>query len=572
MSEVGTSARKRRWPWLVLAGSAVVIASVYVAGYFYTGTRLAAETTIAQVDVGGKTPDDAVQALEAGVEVRVAQPLSVVSGEQTFELSPDEIGLTLNAEESVAAAGGRRSWDPRVMLDQLFGGTDHPPVIDIDDGALEAAVNQIAEAIDQPVVEALIEFPEATPTAREPEAGLELSRDQAAEAIAGAYLMTSEPIELTPETVDPQVDSDGLAEAMTNIAVPAMSAPVTINVADMSADLPVTAYAPALRVEVIDGELQAVIDPEALAEPLSDAATGIGNQAQDAQIAIVNGRPQITASETGIGLDAEVMAAELIDVITESGEQRAVTVEATVVEPDFTTEDAEALGIKERVSTFTTNYPHADYRNINQGRAAEILNNTLIKPGETFSFNDTVGERTVANGFTSGIVINQGVFREELGGGVSQVVTTTYNAAFFAGLEDVEHHPHAFYIDRYPVGREATVYYGSLDLRFRNPFDTGIVIRAFINPSSPGAQGSMTVEMWGTTVYDIEAGESERRNFRTPGTRYDNTAQCVSQSPATGFDIDIYRHFYQNGQRIRTETTTANYQAADRVICGPEPG
>src|SRR5690606_29297384 len=107
---------------------------------------------------------------------------------------------------------------------------------------------------------------------------------------------------------------------------------------------------------------------------------------------------------------------------------------------------------------------------------------------------------------------------------------------FFAGLEDVEHHPHAFYIDRYPVGREATVYYGSLDLRFKNSLENGVLIRAFVNPSAPGSQGAMTVQMWGTKQYDIEAGESPRRNFRSPGTRYDDTGACVPQAPITGFD------------------------------------
>ena len=113
--------------------------------------------------------------------------------------------------------------------------------------------------------------------------------------------------------------------------------------------------------------------------------------------------------------------------------------------------------MKEKVSDFVTYFPYAEYRNINQGRAAELIDGTLVRPGETFSFNGTVGERTEENGFTTGFIISNGVFAEELGGGVSQVVTTTYNAAFFAGMDDVTHTPHSFYIDRYPLGREATV-------------------------------------------------------------------------------------------------------------------
>lgn len=577
MSEVSSTSKsakpfwKRNLPWLAAAGTFATLAAVYVGGYLYVGDRLPSNATIAGVEVGGLSPDAAAETLIAGVADRADQPITLVHDEQTLEFLPEAIGLELDVDESVAQAGGERSWNPIKIVDYFTGGSDHPPVLQVDESALDTAVESIGESVNQPVVEALIEFPDATPVATEPEAGLEIDPEETGQSLIDAYLQTTEPIELEPQAVEPQVDAEGLREAMTTIAEPAMAGPVTVNAGEATVELPVTAFAPALTVEVVDGEMQPVIDAEALAEPLRDSVTGIGEQAVDAQIRFEGGRPVIIPSENGIGLDPEEVATELVGVVTESGETRAITVEATVVEPEFTTEDAEALGINERISTYTTNYPHAEYRNINQGRAAEILNNTLIKPGETFSFNDTVGRRTEANGFTSGIVINQGVFREEMGGGVSQVVTTTYNAGFFAGLEDVEHHPHAFYIDRYPVGREATVYFGSLDLRIRNQFDTGVLIRAFVNRSTPGTQGSITVEMWGTKVYDIEAGQSERRNHRAPGTRYDATPQCVSQSPVAGFDIDIYRHFNQNGQRIRTETTTANYQAADRVICGPQP-
>ncbi|MFI5427564.1 VanW family protein [Aeromicrobium sp. UC242_57] len=209
---------------------------------------------------------------------------------------------------------------------------------------------------------------------------------------------------------------------------------------------------------------------------------------------------------------------------------------------------------------------------MNQGRAAELINGTIIKPGGTFSFNDIVGERTVANGFTTGTVINGGVFREELGGGVSQVATTMYNAGFFGGMEDVEHHPHAFYINRYPKGREATVYFGSLDLRWKNPTEYGVLVRSYVEKSTPSSPGKMHVELWSTKVYDkITAGSSGERNGRAPGKQYDDTPACVPQAPINGFDIDIYRTFYKDGKKVKTETDTANYQAADHVICGKKP-
>jgi vancomycin resistance protein YoaR len=325
-------------------------------------------------------------------------------------------------------------------------------------------------------------------------------------------------------------------------------------------------------VQVQDGSLTPVLDAEKLAKPLTDSTTGIGTKAVDATVVIKDGKPVVVPGKEGLGLQPQEMATKLVPALTRTGAERTVEVEAKVVEPQFTTDDAEALKITEKVGEYETEFPYAEYRNINQGRAAELLDGTIVKPGETFSFNDVVGERTVANGFTTGTVINGGVFREELGGGVSQVATTMYNAGFFGGMDDVEHHPHAFYIDRYPVGREATVYFGSLDLRWKNATDYGVLVRSYVRKSTPSAPGKMHIELWSTKVWDkIEAGASPRRNGRATGTQYDPTDRCVPQAPVAGFDIDIYRMFYKDGKKVKTETDTANYQAADRVVCGKKP-
>ena len=110
-----------------------------------------------------------------------------------------------------------------------------------------------------------------------------------------------------------------------------------------------------------------------------------------------------------------------------------------------------------------------------------------------------------------------------------------------------------------------------LDLRFKNPSPYGVLIRAYVVKSRPGVQGQMHVELWSTKVYDIKASTSGKRNLKSPGTQYDSTDKCVPQDPIQGFDIDVFRTFYQGGKKIKTETDTAVYQAADHVICGKKP-
>lgn len=568
----GDRPKKRRWPAYTLLGAAAVLGAAYVGGYFLTGVRMPDETTISGIDVSGQSPKEARSTLVSDLVPRTEQPIMLTFEDTDFEIKPADAGLQLDLDASVDDAGGARSWDPRDMFALLVGDNPHDAVISADSSKFNSVLGTLGEAVNVEVVEAQITFPDAKPTARAPKEGRAVDGPATTEVIEQAYVADNGEGEVATKVLAPAVDQAGLDEAMDGIAATAVSGPVKLEVGDDTIDLPVTAFAPALVIRVEDGELGPFIDPEKLAKPLTDSTTGIGSKAVDATVKIEDGKAVVVPGKAGVGLQPEEMSTKLLPAIQAEGDDRSISIEATKVDPSFTTDDAKALKITEKISEFETTFPFAEYRNINQGRAAEILDGTIVKPGETFSFNDTVGERTEANGFTTGTVINGGVFREELGGGVSQTVTTTYNAAFFAGMEDTEHHPHTFYLDRYPTGREATVYFGNLDLRFKNPTDYGVLIRSYIVPSKPGSNGVMHVEMWSTKVWDeVKAGASERRNFRTPGIQYDDSNRCVPQGPVQGFDIDIYRTFIKDGKNVKSETDTAVYQAADRVVCGPKP-
>jgi vancomycin resistance protein YoaR len=316
-------------------------------------------------------------------------------------------------------------------------------------------------------------------------------------------------------------------------------------------------------------ELQAVLDEKALLAALTPKMRTIALAPRDASIRIVGGRPKVVPGRTGVTFDPKDVTGPFLDVLTRTGEARTLTVRSVAAKPGLTTPDARKLGVTEKVSSFTTNFPYASYRNVNLTRAASLVNGTLLTPGETFSLNETVGERTAENGFTKGFIISDGVFREDFGGGVSQVATTLFNAAFFAGLEDVEHKPHSFYIDRYPVGREATVAWGSVDLRFKNTTPYGVLIQADVDKSSPSRQGAMNVSMWSTKYWDVKAGLSARHNTTPPKTRRLSGPECVPNDGYSGFDIDVYRLFYRAGsdKLDHRETMHTRYTPSDTVVC-----
>jgi hypothetical protein len=308
-----------------------------------------------------------------------------------------------------------------------------------------------------------------------PRTGRSLDPSDTLTALQSAFL-EDDPgtVALETATVTPDIDDADVQEALDTFASPAVAAPVTLAFEGSNVKVFPADFTAALSLVPTNGELVPTLDAAKLSEVVAGKVTT--GAPVDATVALVGGRPQVVPAKPGVTFDPAELEAGFLDAVAEPQGERTLALTAKVAKPDFTTKEARALKVVEQVSTFTTYFPYAEYRNVNIGRAAEIIDGTLLKPGETFSLNDTVGERTEENGFTKGYIINDGILVQDLGGGVSQMATTLFNAMFFAGLEDVEHKPHSFYIDRYPIGREATVAWGAVDLRFRNDTPYGVLI------------------------------------------------------------------------------------------------
>jgi vancomycin resistance protein YoaR len=360
---------------------------------------------------------------------------------------------------------------------------------------------------------------------------------------------------------------------MDEFANPAMSAPVILVLDGENVVVRPEAYSSALSMKAEEGKLEPRVNKKKLTAAIESAMEKGSLSPEPATVRLVGGQPKVIPGKNGVTFDPDEVAEEFLTLVVQNDNKRTTEIKTVVDRPDFTTRDARKLRINEVVSSFTTEFPHADYRNTNLGRAAQLVNGTVLKPGETFSLNGTVGERTAENGFTEGYIISDGVYKEDFGGGVSQVATTLFNAAFFAGLEDVEHKPHSFYIDRYPIGREATVVWGALDLKFKNDTPYGVLIESWVDPSTPSSSGRMNVRMWSTKYWDITAGVSERYDITEEKTRYIQGKNCVPHEGYGGFDIDVYRYFRRHGsdELVRKETMHTTYTPSDTVVCGKEP-
>ena len=401
----------------------------------------------------------------------------------------------------------------------------------VDQGRMDALVARLDAFAGTPATDGAIEFGRDRIKVTDPVVGERLDADETRAALEAAYLQDDPTAELTLHDQAPDIDAADVQKAMTRFANPAMSGSVRLLFGRTPVRLQPREYAPALGMRAEDSRLVPDLDEAVLRKLVGDAVAADGAPV-DASVTLVDGKPKVVPAKPGVVYHQSDVNDAFLSLVTRDLGKRSMKVKARVAEPDFTTRDARRLRIREKVSSFTTYFPYAEYRNTNIGRAAEIVDGTVLEPGETFSLNDTVGERTRKNGFTEGFIISDGIFAEDLGGGVSQLATTLFNAMYFAGLEDVEHKPHSFYIDRYPVGREATVAWGSVDLRFRNDTPYGVLIDAHVTPSTPSSQGVVTVSMWSTKYWDITSTTSGRYRFVRP-RRAPCTPTTATRTPGT---------------------------------------
>jgi vancomycin resistance protein YoaR len=309
-------------------------------------------------------------------------------------------------------------------------------------------------------------------------------------------------------------------------------------------------------------KMVAELTEDGVSDSLKPQLSATEKPGRDATLDFATGAPVVVPSQDGRGIDYAKTINALMPVLTKAAPRQITAVYAD--QPaKVTTEDINKMGITGEISTFTTGGFAADSGQ-NIKRAAEQINGTIVKPGETFSLNAVTNPRTVANGYVEAGIIEDGHPARGVGGGVSQVATTTYNAAYFAGMVDVAHKEHSFYISRYPVAREATVFDNVIDLKFRNDGPTAVMIRTIWTPSS------LTVKLYGTKRYEVTSTTGPRTN-ETPPTpvTIPKGQPCSPSQGAPGFTASDTRTLknLQTGE-VTTQKRTVKYNPSPIVICG----
>jgi len=410
-----------------------------------------------------------------------------------------------------------------------------------------------------------IVFHGTTPTAIAPVTGIAISHGQAVAAIKASYLASTSPVALPVQTIQPSVTAAAVQTALTTIAQPAVASPIALVVGTNAVQLSPAVIAANLTFQPSGGALLPVLNSQGIEDTVgSTAFASLQTPSKDASFDVRSGTPVLIPSVEGGTADLSKLGSSISAVLTQPA-PRTITVPAKGVDPAFTTADAQKLGVKEMVSTFTTHHPCCASRVTNIHTIANIVNGAIVMPGATFSLNKFVGPRDTKRGFVLAPMIEDGLFEDSVGGGISQFATTLYNAVFFAGIKDITHQPHSYYISRYPAGREATVSYPDPNLIFQNDEPTAIVITTSYTGTS------LTVTFWGTKYYDVTSTSSARYAPTTTGTVYNPRPDCEASAGEGGFQIDIAQTLSQNGVVVKVNHIHTKYQPEPIIICGPSP-
>ncbi|MEX2322761.1 MAG: VanW family protein [Acidimicrobiia bacterium] len=517
------------WAWL---GVVFALDRVANAG------EVLGRVTVADTHLGGLTEDEA-RATIAQLHQRLAnEPITVVVEGTEFTLAPREVGFWLDEDALLdQAMGAGRDGNvldqmQRWLFTTVGGGTRALDGTGTYSRDSLLAILRLWErlAIADPPTEGGIAVLAGVVIPVYPTAGNGIDFEATADLIEAEIFGARNPVTaLTEYRVPVLTDAD--VDVAVGRAERLVAGPVTLSkiVPEASVTFPRSVLLDAISSRVIgtdaDPQIDVFFQVGSLVQFLAPDRESIETPPRDAQVVIGPfDRPLILRGAPAALLDLAALPKAVFDAAASVSRTGPLPMRDGAP-PEFTTEDAEALGIRNLLYTATTFYESGGTesnrnRVINIQTMADAVNGVIVMPGEVFSINEFIGQRTLEKGYRrAGAIIGPIIYccdhPANIGGGVSQFATTMYNAIFWSGLEDVEHTPHTLYISRYPMVREATLGYPDPDLKFRNDTDNAVYIK------TEHTSTSVTVKFFGDNGgLVIEAILGEKQDFTEPEIYY----------------------------------------------------
>ncbi len=593
---------KSRWRMrATLVAIVVVVLVVALVGFELVANagRVHRGVSVAGVELGGVRQAEAKRMLDRELAKRAADPVVLVASETTAAVSAKQVGLSYDTTSLAQAAydygrSGELVRDVRDRVRVVFSHEDLTATPVAASGRAEAVVAAFARSVDVAPKDAGVVITGTRVSVTPSASGTEVDRDSTKRLLLAAFAASDHTVDVPLRTAAPTV-TDVAATVAADEAKEMLAADVEIaydsdrwtfapeaiakwiafrRTSDASASAgssaagtsPVGSLEPTGDPEHV--RLEAFVDPAQVRKLVLPKIGAVGRPAKDATFQVSSGSVSIVPSRDGVGPDVNSLALELSQVLKDPERARTVALRTRRVPPKITTAKAQTMGIKERLSRFTTTYAASNKPRVaNIHTLADAIDGTLIEPGGTFSFNGTVGPRTAAKGYQEAPAIVDGKLVPQLGGGICQVGTTLFNTVFEAGLPVAERRNHSFYISHYPKGRDATVSWGGPDFKFRNDTDHWVLLVAAYSDSS------LTIALYGTDPgYEVKAETGTWENEKPYATEQtkDPTlpqgARVVEDGGITGRSVTVKRIVSKNGEIVRTDTFRSVYRPKAEVV------
>jgi vancomycin resistance protein YoaR len=559
--------RRRRWLLPALLVPVVLLVVLVIAWAVDTSSsEVARNVELAGVDIGGLTEDELAGRVGDVAASFAATPVELQAGDVTYTTTAGELGLMVDQDETAAHAleVGETSFllaRPFEWARSLFATRQAPvamqvnaeqaattvvalegdsrtpptePTVELVDGAFNVIPGVDGRGID--AVDLADRLPAAAEAAVADGAGvveLEVtvgpiaplgSEEEARQAAADAEALVADPLQVRTDGGERTISPDQLRSWVRLAINP-------------------------------DGTVAVTLADAAVASGLRRAFADVEGHPTDATFTLEGGVPVIRPDQPGLVCCGDGSAAAILAAMRTG--PRLVELSLVQGPAAFTAADAEEYGIEEPVGGnaawrsgapttagpgFTTYHDAGGARVTNIHRMADLVRGAVIAPGESFSVNDHVGERTAEKGFVGAGAIRDGLHVTEIGGGVSQFATTMFNAAYFAGLQIDQSQAHSEYFDRYPRGREATMGFPAPDLAFTNNTPYGIMIWTSYTDTS------LTVTLYSTPY---ARGEQTAISEGRSGNCAVVTTTRTITYPDGKTETDKFRATYRPGEGLR---------------------
>jgi vancomycin resistance protein YoaR len=538
------------WLWVLpsLVIPLIIAAIAWTTHVAGEGQLIAPNVSFAGLDVSGLSVEAAAEEIGERESRFLDTPVTVDLGERSVVLSAGEIGYDYLFADTLAAVSRARHGDGPWGEFLSWATAPFQEVTVADRFTLDESVARERLSADDFV----LEFPVEPELAHAAQAGIQLvpgidglgiDIDHLVTELSSAEIATGTvEVDAVARPLEPSVSDEAAAElaveanAMTKEGLRALVGPRTARLTPSQ----IRAH---VRSAVAGGEIRIAIDLDGLQRQLESAFPGPVGEFVPPRLEVVDGNVTVLDE----GLPAPVCCStESVQSVIETLLDGGTSVYRLETRPD--TDErvlawADGSQVKDMVASFTTNHACCENRVTNIQTIADELTGVYLVPGQTLSLNELVGPRTRENGYLPAGAIRGGYMTDEVGGGVSQFVTTMFNAAFFGGLDLDEYQSHTVYFSRYPYGREATLSIPGPDLVITNTTDYPVLIWPTYDANS------ITVSLYSTEHIEVE--ELDQRISRR--------RQC------THSEIDRQRT-YPDG-RVLIDTIVANYRPAEGVDC-----